>query len=186
MTALELAGIAVPSIAILAGAVGTVLARNLVHSVFWLALALVSTAGLFVRLGAGFMAGAQVLVYAGGIITLMIFAVMLTTRIEGGPLHHESRGQLRAFLIAGAVCVLLCIPILSADFSAQPAPAPTAADLGHAFLTDFVLPFEVLSVLLVAAMIGAIAIARKVDPSAIDTARKVDPSAIDTARKVEP
>jgi NADH-quinone oxidoreductase subunit J len=165
MTALELAGIAVPSAAILAGALGTVLTKNLVHSVFWLALTLVSTAGLFVRLAAGFLAGAQVLVYAGGIVTLMIFAVMLTTRIEGGPLRHASRGRVRGALIATAVGALLCIPILGADFHTEATViAPTAADLGHAFLTDFVLPFEVLSVLLVAAMVGAIAIARKVDP----------------------
>jgi NADH:ubiquinone oxidoreductase subunit 6 (subunit J) len=164
MTALELAGIAVPAVAILVGALGTVLAKNLVHCVFWLALALVSTAGLFVRLAAGFLAGAQILVYAGGIITLMIFAVMLTTRIEGGPLLHASRGRVRGAIIAIAVGVLLCIPILGADFHTQAdVVAPTANDLGHAFLTDFVLPFEVLSVLLVAAMIGAIAIARKAD-----------------------
>jgi NADH:ubiquinone oxidoreductase subunit 6 (subunit J) len=164
MTTLELAGIALPSIAILAGAVGTVLSKNLVHCVFWLALTLVSTAGLFVRLAAGFLAGAQILVYAGGIITLMIFAVMLTTRIEGGPLQHSSRGQVRGAVIAIAVCALLCIPILGAEFrGAETATVATANDIGHAFLTDFVLPFEVLSVLLVAAMIGAIAIARKVD-----------------------
>jgi len=164
MTPLELAGIALPSAAMLAGAIGTVLAKNLVHSVFWLALALVATAGLFVRLAAGFLAGAQVLVYAGGIVTLMIFAVMLTTRIEGGPVQHESRNRLRGALIAAAVLALLSIPILQADFAMEPAAAATAADLGRAFLTDFVLPFEVLSVLIVAAMIGAIAIARKVDP----------------------
>jgi NADH-quinone oxidoreductase subunit J len=164
MTALELAGIAVPSAAILVGALGTVLSKNLVHSVFWLALALVSTAGLFVRLSAGFLAGAQVLVYAGGIITLMIFAVMLTTRIEGGPVKHESKNRVRGALIAVASGALLCIPVLGADFPAgTAAAATTASDLGRAFLTDFVLPFEVLSVLLVAAMIGAIAIARKVD-----------------------
>jgi NADH-quinone oxidoreductase subunit J len=165
MTALELAGIAVPSVAILVGAAGTVLSRNLVHSVFWLALALVATAGLFVRLAAGFLAGAQVLVYAGGIVTLMIFGVMLTARIEGGPLLHASRGKVRGALIAAAVFALLCVPIVGTDFSAvaASAPAPTSADLGNAFLSDFVLPFEVLSVLLVAAMIGAIAIARKTD-----------------------
>jgi NAD(P)H-quinone oxidoreductase subunit 6 len=166
MTALELAGIAVPSVAILAGAAGTVLSRNLVHSVFWLALALVATAGLFVRLAAGFLAGAQVLVYAGGIVTLMIFGVMLTTRIEGGPLHHSSRGRVRGASIAIAVFALLCVPILGADFGPVVAAdlAPTSADLGRAFLGEFVLPFEVLSVLLVAAKIGAIAIARKTDP----------------------
>jgi NADH:ubiquinone oxidoreductase subunit 6 (subunit J) len=165
MTALELAGIVLPSAAILAGALGTVLTRNLVHSVFWLALALVATAGLFVRLSAGFLAGAQVLVYAGGVVTLMIFAVMLTTRIEGGPMKHESRNLLRGALIAAAVGVLLCVPIVTTEFPAEnAATAANAADLGRSFLTDFVLPFEILSVLLVAAMIGAIALARKVEP----------------------
>src|SRR6185295_16687539 len=128
-----LAGIAVPSTAILLGALGTVLAKNLVHSVFWLALALVATAGLFVRLSAGFLAGAQVLVYAGGIVTLMIFGVMLTTRIEGGPLVQASGGRVRGTLIAIAVFALLCVNIVGADFSGVVAaePAPTSADLGR-------------------------------------------------------
>jgi NADH:ubiquinone oxidoreductase subunit 6 (subunit J) len=164
MTALEVGTLAVPSVVILTGALGTVLSKNLVHAVFWLALTLVSTAGLFVRLSAGFMAGAQVLLYAGGVITLMIFGVMLTTRIQGGPILHENRKLARGAVIACAVAVLLFLQILRAPMPAPASvPSASAADLGRAFLTDFVLPFEALSVLLVAAMVGAIVLARKVD-----------------------
>ncbi len=164
MTTLEVVTLAVPSVVILTGALGTVLSKNLVHAVFWLALTLVSTAGLFVRLSAGFMAGAQVLLYAGGVITLMIFGVMLTTRIEGGPIRHDSRNVVRGAFIACAVAALLFLQILRAPLPTPASvPATSAADLGHAFLTDFILPFEALSVLLVAAMVGAIVLARKVD-----------------------
>jgi NADH-quinone oxidoreductase subunit J len=164
MTALEVGTLAVPCAVILAGALGTVLSRNLVHAVFWLALTLVSTAGLFVRLSAGFMAGAQVLLYAGGVITLMIFGVMLTTRIQGGPIVHESKNLARGAVVACAVAVLLFLQILRAPLPVPVcAPPATAADLCRAFLTVFVLPFEALSVLLVAAMVGAIVLARKVD-----------------------
>ncbi len=164
MTTPELLGLAALSAVLLAGALGTVLSRNLVHSVLWLALTLVATAGLYLKLLAGFLAGAQVLLYAGGVVTLAIFGVMLTTRQDGGPIRHESAGRARGALTALVVAACLCTAILAAplpDVSA--APAPDAAAVGRSFLTDFVLPFEVLSVLLVAAMVGAIVLARKED-----------------------
>ncbi len=165
MSVLETVGLAALALAVLVGALGTVLSRNLVHSVLWLALTLVATAGLYARLSAGFLAGAQVLLYAGGVVTLAIFAVMLSSRLDGGAIVHESRGRIRGALAALAVAAMLTAVIFAAPLPAlHAAPPVDAADLGRSFLGEYVLPFEVLSVLLVAAMIGAIVIARKEDP----------------------
>ena len=165
MSTLETAGLVALALAVLAGALGTVLSRNLVHSVIWLALTLVATAGLYARLSAGFLAGAQVLLYAGGVVTLAIFAVMLSSRLDGGPILHASRGRARALVVAAGVAALLVAVIFAAPLpGVRSAPPVDAADLGRSFLGEYVLPFEVLSVLLVAAMVGAIAIARKEDP----------------------
>jgi NADH-quinone oxidoreductase subunit J len=128
-------------------------------------LILGATAGLYARLTAGFLAGAQVLLYAGGVITLAIFAVMLSARLEGGPIPNASAKRVRGLLVALAVAGLLCGVLLQTEFVVPREVAVVdAADLGRSFLGEYVLPFEVLSVLLVAAMIGAIAIARREDP----------------------
>jgi NADH-quinone oxidoreductase subunit J len=164
MSALEIAGLCLLAVAILGGALGTVLAKNLVHSVLWLALVLVATAGVYVRLSAGFLAGAQVLLYAGGVVTLAIIGVMLSARLDGAPIPNESRGEARGALTAVAVFALLAAAILSSELPPAAEAEPVrAAALGVAFLKEHLLAFEVLSVLLVAAMIGAIAIARKED-----------------------
>jgi len=165
VSALEILGLSLLALFILGGALGTVLSKNLVHCVLYLALVLVATAGLYARLCAGFLAGAQVLLYAGGVVTLAIFAVMLSARLEGGPILQQSARRGRAALVALAVAGLLGGVLLQAQITV-PAVVPVvdAAEIGRSFLGEYVLPFEVLSVLLVAAMIGAIAIARREDP----------------------
>ena len=165
MSTLELVGLSLLALLVLGGALGTVLSRNLVHSVLWLALVLVATAGVYARLSAGFLAGAQVLLYAGGVITLAIFAVMLSSRLEGGPILHESARRGRGALVALAVAGLFCGVLLQADVGApQGVAVVDSAALGRSFLGEFVLPFEVLSVLLVAALVGAVVISRREDP----------------------
>ncbi len=165
MSTLEIAGMSLLALFVLGGALGTVLSKNLVHSVLWLALVLVATAGLYARLCAGFLAGAQVLLYAGGVITLAIFAVMLSSRMEGGPILNASARRGRGFLAALAVAGLFVGVLLPAEIVIpRELPVVDAADLGRSFLGEYVLPFEVLSVLLVVAMIGALTIARKEDP----------------------
>jgi NADH:ubiquinone oxidoreductase subunit 6 (subunit J) len=165
VSTLEIAGMSLLALFVLGGALGTVLSKNLVHSVLWLALVLVATAGLYARLCAGFLAGAQVLLYAGGVITLAIFAVMLSSRMEGGPIPNGSAQRGRGLLAALAVAALLVGVLFQAEFVIpRDLPVVDAADLGRSFLGEYVLPFEVLSVLLVVAMIGALTIARKEDP----------------------
>ena len=146
---------------VLGASLGVVLARNLFHSVLWLALALVGTAGLFVLLHAEFLAAVQVLLYAGGVVTIVVFAIMLTERLVGASLRHTNRGIAAGAVAAALVFVGVAGTILrGARAPASAAPDLGTAALGRAVLTDWVLAFEVLGVLLVAALLGALYLAR--------------------------
>jgi NADH-quinone oxidoreductase subunit J len=159
--ALGLGGVAV---LVLGASLGVVLSRNLFHSVLWLALALVGTAGLFVLLHAEFLAAVQVLLYAGGVVTIVVFAIMLTERLVGDSIRQTNRGIAAGAVVAAAVFVGIAGTILRAPRApAAPAADLTTAALGRAVLTDWVLAFEVLGVLLVAALLGALYLARTED-----------------------
>jgi NADH-quinone oxidoreductase subunit J len=163
---MEQVGFGIIAACLVLGALFVVSGKNLIHCVLWLGVTLAVTAVLFVFLGAPFLAGIQVLLYTGGVITLMLFGVMLTRRHEHVFIENEiSPGRrLPAFLAAagffGAVAAASYqTPALPAE---RGAPTPTA-EIGRSFLTDHLLAFEVLSVLLLAAMVGAIVIARRLD-----------------------
>lgn len=163
---------ALPAIGVLIGAIGVVASRDLVRSVLWLAVVLFATAIVFVTLGAGFIAAVQVLLYTGGVITLMLFGVMLTHRVDSARILHDSHHRGRGAAIALALFALMASAITGSTALerigatgatlAEVAPIETAA-VGEAFLTTWMLPFEVLSALLLAVMIGAIVLARKED-----------------------
>jgi NADH-quinone oxidoreductase subunit J len=157
------------SVIILGGGLGVVTTRNLIHGALWLILSLFGVAGFFVLLSAPFLAVVQVIVYIGAIAILIVFAVMLTRSMTH--LTHISNAQwwlgalvsvlLFVFLTAG---VILPIWGQNSAFAAQTVSeiVGTTEDLGVALVdgNQFVLPFEVASILLTAAMIGAIVIAR--------------------------
>jgi NADH-quinone oxidoreductase subunit J len=154
-------GLGSVAVLVLGASLGVVLARNLFHAVLWLALALVGTAGLFVLLHAEFLAAVQVLLYAGGVVTIVVFAIMLTERLVGGSLRQTNRGVLGGVIAAAAVFAGLAGTILRAPrIPSGPAPDLTTAALGRSVLTDWVLAFELLGVLLVAALLGALYLAR--------------------------
>ncbi|MBN1337431.1 MAG: NADH-quinone oxidoreductase subunit J [Deltaproteobacteria bacterium] len=154
---------------LLAASISVVAGRELVRSVLWLAVALASTAVLFVLLHAEFIAAVQILLYTGGIITLMLFGVMLTARITGVRIAVGSAGRVRGGLVAVGVFATLAWGILASQgtiVAHEPLdPESTTRLLGAAFLTDYLLPMEVLSLLLLAVMVGAIVLARRRDPS---------------------
>lgn len=157
----EALGFGVVAAVILGGSLGVVVARNLFHSVLWLALALVGTAVLFLLLHAEFLAAVQVLLYAGGVVTIVVFAIMLTERLVGESIRQMNRGIAIGALAAGAVFLGLAGTIVRAGRTGHPAgPPPTTTALGRAVLTEWVLAFEVLGVLLVAALLGALYLAR--------------------------
>jgi len=158
----EAIGLLVVALALLGSSLGVVLAKNLFHSVLWLAAALVATAGLFLLLHAEFLAAAQVLLYAGGVVTIVVFAIMLTERLVGQTLRQMNRGVGWGTAVAAVVFGTIALVVVRAPL--PPAPvgesAATTAALGRALLTDWVLPFEVLGVLFVAALLGAVYLAR--------------------------
>lgn len=147
----------------LGAAVGVVAARNLLRSALWLVLAFFGIAGIFVLLQAEFLAVAQVLVYIGAIATLMIFAIMLSRGVMD-PAQPRYNDQWRAVLgVAAVLAVVLAALVtrISWPVAAGEVPADAIQRLGADFVGPYVVPFEVASVLLVAAMIGAIIIARE-------------------------
>ncbi len=140
---------------------------NLVHATLWLGASLLATAGIYAALGASFLAAAQALVYVGGVVTLMIFGVMMTRRHEGLVAPAESRKPGRAAAVSVALFAAVAQAIRATDGLDAPLPAPNrdgAGALGRALVVDHVLAFEALSLLLLAAIVGAIVIARRRDP----------------------
>ncbi|HVZ22503.1 MAG TPA: NADH-quinone oxidoreductase subunit J [Vicinamibacterales bacterium] len=139
-----------------------VIGKNLFHSVLWLALALISTAGIFLTLDAEFIAAVQVLLYAGGVVTVVVFAIVVTERLVGERLSQTSRHLAAGGIVSAGILALLVKAIGRANL-AQGRP-PLAVDLtrqlGTSLLTRFVLPFELLAVLLLVGLLGASYFAR--------------------------
>ena len=156
----------ITAVVILASAMMVVTSRNLVHAALWLVASLFGVAMLYAQLNAGFMAVVQVVVYIGAIAILFIFAVMLTRREmrDKGPGLNKNWGvsALVSLLTFGGLAFLLSnwsgFSQASADF---PSGFDAVGALGNALVSPdaFVLPFEVASILLVAALVGAVYIA---------------------------
>jgi NADH-quinone oxidoreductase subunit J len=141
------------------------------HAALWLAAVLVGVAALFFMLQADFLAVVQLLVYAGGVMTVVIFAIMLSDMkgISGGEpggvwsrLNSPDYGLLPLSL-AVLVFVVLMVAYVGVPWPSAPRPAPadTAALLGRGLFTVYAVPFEVASVLLLAALVGAIILTRR-------------------------
>ena len=136
--------------------------RNILYSVFSLLATFAGVAGLYVLLSADFLAGTQVLVYVGGILVLMIFAVMLSENIETASRSNRAGSVILGGLIGVALMVFLVTlavqgPWIQADPEAYQA---TTASIGKTLLGKALLPFEVLSVVLLGVVIGAVVVAR--------------------------
>jgi NADH-quinone oxidoreductase subunit J len=143
----------------LGAAGGVVASRNLMHAVLMLILSFLGVAGFFLLLSADFIAMAQVIIYVGAIAVLMLFAIVLTPAIDRD--NGETRMVAPALLLSVALATVFIFAVVDTDWSVVTTdPGLTAADLGRALLTTWVLPFEIASVLLTAAMVGAIMLAR--------------------------
>jgi NADH-quinone oxidoreductase subunit J len=142
---------------------GVAFSRNIVYSAFSLMGTFMGVAGLYVFLAADFVAVVQVLIYVGGILILMLFAVMLTHRIADVRVSNRSVGQLPALGIAVIVGAMMTTAVMRGGWHrVEPTPAePTTAEIGNLFLTKYILPFELASVILLAALIGAVYLSRK-------------------------
>ena len=135
--------------------------RNIVHSAFALLATFLGVAGLYVLLSADLIAVVQLLVYAGGVLVLILFAVMLTSQIQAAERSNPSLGLVSGLGVLVVVCGPLVWLALNYPWPQSAAPTePTTARIGAALLGPYVLPFEVISVLLVAALVGAVTLAR--------------------------
>jgi len=144
-------------------AIALVTAHNVVHAALWLVASLGSVGGMYLLLGAEFVAWVQVLIYVGAIVVLLLFGLMLTRAPIGREaLDNQQRGfaALVALAVAGGLGWLL-----ADSFAGQVVTlAPTrTAQIGESMFRSYVLPFEVVSFLLLAALVGAIVLARKED-----------------------
>jgi NADH:ubiquinone oxidoreductase subunit 6 (subunit J) len=150
------------AVVLLASALAVVLGKNLFHSVLYLALALVGTAGIFLTLDAEFLAAVQILLYAGGVVTIAVFAIVVTERLVGDRITQTSRYLLNGVLASGLLLLVLVTFIRSVRL---PGTSPAVIGdftrvIGQAVLTRWVLPFELLGVLFLAALLGALYFAR--------------------------
>jgi NADH-quinone oxidoreductase subunit J len=160
----EAIGFGLVAAVLLASSLAVVLTPNLFHAVLFLAAALVSTGVVFLLLDAAFLFAVQLLLYAGGVITIMVFAIMLTERLVGERLVQASRWVVNGAIMAAAVFVgIVGFVVRSGRPARPPAAADRTADLARALVGPFAAPFELLGVLLVAALLGAIYFARTED-----------------------
>jgi NADH:ubiquinone oxidoreductase subunit 6 (subunit J) len=142
---------------VLASALGVVLSRNAVHSSLLLGLSLAGVAGLYAALGADFLFGAQIMVYVSGIAVLIMFVVMLLGRASDLHLRQVNDRWLAAILVCGTAGFgLLKIARLHAGTLATAAPKPGTHAIGRLMLGEWLVPFELISLVLLAALLGAV------------------------------
>ncbi|MFL5735350.1 MAG: NADH-quinone oxidoreductase subunit J [Chloroflexia bacterium] len=155
--------------------------RDAVHSALWLVVTFFQLAGLYVMLGAEFLAALQVLVYTGAILVLFLFVIMLLGLRETPRLGEVHRAQL---FIAWPVGLLLALELITVIIFSNPRPAQAFIDkwsttyvssiggnvqaLGQTLYTNFLFPFEVASLILLLAVLGAIVLARKEEPAEVE------------------
>lgn len=137
--------------------------RNIIYSAFSLLGTFMGVAGLYVFLGADFVAAVQLLIYVGGILVLILFAVMLTHRITDVAITNRAAGRIPAFVIVGLLLYLLIDAIRATPWvrAKEIVYQATSATIGDLFLYTYLLPFELASLVLLAALIGAVVLSRK-------------------------
>ena len=139
-----------------------VINNQLIYSAVALLFTLFGVAGLYVFLWADFIAGIQILVYVGGILVLVIFGIMLTNKIRSVRISHKSMQQGVGGVVTLWLFIFLVFAMAQAPWalSAAVEPIGTVRGIGILLLTDFLLPFEIISLLLLGALIGAAVLSR--------------------------
>jgi NADH:ubiquinone oxidoreductase subunit 6 (subunit J) len=149
---------------VLAGAIAAMSLRSLIHCALALAVTFAGLAAIYLQLNAQFVGLAQLLVYVGAVAILIVFAILLTRGHEPGDRPHLSSSWPAGVAIAAEVFALLAGIILSSRALVRdlpPAPHITVRQIGDQLMTRFILPLEILGLLLTAALIGAVILARR-------------------------
>lgn len=152
------------AVVVLAGAICAMCLRNLVHCALSLAAAFAGLAALYLQLSAQFVGFAQVLVYVGAVSILILFAILLTRGSEAPRVSLFSSGWWAGAGVATAVFALLAAVVLTSRHGGgkvPPAPSATVREIGDQLMTRYVLPLEVVGLLLTATLIGAVILAMK-------------------------
>jgi NADH-quinone oxidoreductase subunit J len=163
VTGQEVAFLILAAIGGLAGLL-VVTSRNVVHAALYLVVALASVAGVYLLLAAPFVAFVQVIIYVGAIVVLILFGIMLTRAPVGRRvLDNTLRARVGAFVVAAGMFIMLTVFLAGpfGDKRIDNQAATATAALGESLFRNYVLPFEAVSVLLLAALIGAIVLARR-------------------------
>lgn len=144
-------------------AAGVAFSSSIVYSAFALMGAFFGVAALYVFLAADFVAAAQVLIYIGGILVLILFAVMLTHRIGEVEVSNRSVGRLPALIVVGGVATVMGYAVRRTAWPVAGSlpDAPSTYAIGNGLLGPYVLPFELASFVLLAVLVGAIVVSRK-------------------------
>jgi NADH:ubiquinone oxidoreductase subunit 6 (subunit J) len=140
-------------------AIGILVVKNVFHAALLLIGCLLSIAGIYVLLHAEFLAVTQIMIYAGGILVLIIFGVMLSSRIAGKPLLVEDSRKASGYLVGAGVLFILTYTIYTATFSfsfnSQQLAQNPVKEVGFLLMSNFVAPFEAAGILLLISLIGA-------------------------------
>ena len=152
------------AVAMTFAAIRVVTTRNVIHAALYLVVTLLGAATIYVLLYAEFVAWVQVLVYVGAIVVLMLFGLMLT-RADIGKSNFDNDQRLLAAVCAAAMFGVMSYVLVDAfegqEIDLSKTEGTTAGSVGEAIFSAYVLPFEVVSVLLLAALVGAVVIARR-------------------------
>ena len=139
-----------------------VTSKNLVRSAVALFFTLFGMAGFYVMLYADFVAGAQILIYVGGVLVLIIFGVMLTNKMDKPSIANSSRNQIVAGIVSIVFFMVQAVVILTTPWENDGVVLDeTVKEIGRMLMKEYILPFEIVSILLLAALIGAATLARK-------------------------
>ncbi len=161
----QLVSLGILGLLMIASALGVVLLSNIVYSAFLLGLTFISVSGLYILLNAGFVAAAQVLVYVGAVNVLILFGIMLVNKEETfATIENALLGKVATGAVCAGIFGLIGTMVISHPWAISTAPA--AGDkaievIGQHFFSDYLLPFELASILLLIALVGAIILARR-------------------------
>ncbi len=151
------------SFVIIISAIYVVTLRNIFHSALFLILTLFAVAGIYIMLNAEFLAAVQVLIYVGAISILIIFAIMLTSQLANKQIRQSNEQVMIGIFICSGFLLASLGSIANTVWRIveKPLPENNTLTMGKLLMNEFVLPFEIVSIVLLAALIGAVVLARK-------------------------